>query len=231
MSEENKINVMSGELDKIGMSADETAGYVPYTGATTNIDIGANSFEMDVNEVITIGANTITNDGTDFIMNDSLDVGGAGQSIIGSGLVVNDNGGGGAVDDFRVESDSQTSALLLDASANTFGIAVATTITALLTTTAGKICNTTRTTSTPYAVLATDEVILVDTDGGAITVNLPAGVDGTHYKIVNCGSSGNAVTLDPNGTEELFNGGAGVATTLYDGEIADINYETTEGWF
>lgn len=101
----------------------------------------------------------------------------------------------------------------------------------LLNTTGGRICNTTRVTSSPYAVLATDEVILVDTDGGAITVNLPAGVDGTHYKVINCGSSGNNVTLDPNGTEELFNAGAGVATTLYDGEIADIHYETTEGWF
>lgn len=100
-----------------------------------------------------------------------------------------------------------------------------------LATQAGRICNTTRVTASPYAVLATDEVIVVDTDGGAITVNLPAGVDGTHYKIVNVGSAGNAVTVDPNGTEQLYGGGAGVAFTLYDGENIDIHYESTEGWW
>lgn len=101
----------------------------------------------------------------------------------------------------------------------------------LLVTTAGKVENTTRVTSGPYTVLATDEVIYCDTDGGAFTANLPAGVEGTHYKLINCGSSGNALTVDPNGTEQLFGNGAGVATTLLDGDVIDINYNATEGWW
>ena len=41
-----------------------------------------------------------------------------GQSTIASGLVVNDDGGATATDDFRVETTSQTSAFEVDASAN-----------------------------------------------------------------------------------------------------------------
>jgi len=74
-------------------------------------------------------------------------------------------------------------------------------------------------------------VVLCDTDGGAFEVDLPAGVDGTHYKIINCGSSGNDLTVDPNGTEQLYGAGAGVASTLADGEVIDIHYNDTEGWW
>lgn len=90
---------------------------------------------------------------------------------------------------------------------------------------------TTRVTASPYAVLSTDEIIYVDTDGGAITVNLPAGVDGKHYKVINCGSSGNDITLDPNGAEQIYGSGAGVALTLFDGEVVDLHFETTENWW
>ncbi len=83
----------------------------------------------------------------------------------------------------------------------------------------------------PYTVLSTDTIIFCDTDGGAITANLPAGVDGTFYKLINCGSGGYDLTVDPNGTEELFNAGAGVASTVADGEVIDIHYNSTEGWF
>ena len=102
-----------------------------------------------------------------------------------------------------------------------------------LTTTAGRIVNTTRliNTDSPYAVLSTDHVIFCDTDAGAITANLPAGVEGTHYKLINCGASGNDLTVDPNGTEQLYGAGAGVAATLADGEVIDIHYNATEGWF
>ena len=34
-------------------------------------------------------------------------------------------------------------------------------------------------------------------DGGAIEIDLPAGVEGTHYKLINCGSSGNDLTVNP----------------------------------
>jgi hypothetical protein len=80
----------------------------------------------------------------------------------------------------------------------------------------------------PYTALATDEVLFADTDGGAITVNLPAGVAGTHYKIINCGTSGNAVTVDGNGAEKVY---GALTQTLSDGDVIDLHYETTEGWW
>lgn len=89
--------------------------------------------------------------------------------------------------------------------------------------------NTVRVTSTPYNILDDDFLIAVDTDGGDVTVNLPAGTSGqSHYKIINCGSSGNDVTVNPNGAEKLFGDSS---LTLYDGEVADIHFEATEGWW
>ena len=102
------------------------------------------------------------------------------------------------------------------------------TVTGTWTFSGGSIGNTTRVTTT-YTVLATDEVIFCDTDDAAFTVTLPAGVEGTHYKIINCGS--NTLTVDPNGTEELYGEGAGVAITLVAEEVIDIHFNTTEGWF
>ena len=98
---------------------------------------------------------------------------------------------------------------------------------------AGGARTTTRVISTdsPYTVLATDEIILADTDTTAITINLPAGTAGRHLKIVNVGSSGNDVTIDPNGTEELYGSGAGTAFTLIDAEVINIDYDVTEGWW
>lgn len=90
---------------------------------------------------------------------------------------------------------------------------------------------TTRITVGPYTPLATDYVIFCNTDGGAITVNLPPGIQGTHLKLINCGSSGNELTVDPNGIEQLYGGGAGVAVTLIDVEIIDIHYDAIEGWY
>jgi hypothetical protein len=96
-------------------------------------------------------------------------------------------------------------------------------------TSAGRIVNTTRVTSTPYTILATDHNIFIDTDLAAITANLPAGVDGTYYRIINVGSSGNAVTIAPNGSEKID--GANSSITITDGNIRILVYETTEGWW
>ena len=83
--------------------------------------------------------------------------------------------------------------------------------------------------ASPYTLLASDHVLFVDTDGGAVTVNLPAGVLDTEHRVVNVGTSANNVTLTPNGAELLY----GVAGTfaITDGLEARIGYETTEGWF
>ncbi len=83
----------------------------------------------------------------------------------------------------------------------------------------------------PYTVLLTDHVIFADTDGGAITINLFAGYDSAHVKVVNVGSSANDVTVDPDGTEQLYGAGAGVASTLADGENIDIHFNTNQGWW
>ena len=93
----------------------------------------------------------------------------------------------------------------------------------------GRRKNITRVTTTPYDVLASDEIIMIDTDLIPIVANLPAGSEGQTHKIINCGTTGNNVTINPNGLELLnaING----PETLYDAESLDISYDTAEGWF
>jgi len=94
-----------------------------------------------------------------------------------------------------------------------------------LTTTKGRVQATTRITTT-YTILATDEIIYCDTDSGAFTVTLPTGIDGTHYRILNIGTSGNNVTLAS--SEKIY--GSTSNETIMDLENFDLNFETTEGW-
>jgi len=84
-------------------------------------------------------------------------------------------------------------------------------------------------TDSPYTVLATDDGIFCDTDGGAITVLLPVGITGTAYSVINTGSAGNAVTLTPNGAQEI--NGAAASQTITDGNSATVKFETTEHWW
>lgn len=92
---------------------------------------------------------------------------------------------------------------------------------------------TTRITSadSPYTVLNSDEIIFADTDGGAIAINLLAGVEGKYLKIINVGTSGNNAVVDPNGTEQLFSGGAGISFGLIDSEIIAVHFNSVEGWW
>ena len=84
----------------------------------------------------------------------------------------------------------------------------------------------------PYTILPTDDVLFCDTSSDAITVNLPAGTGGQHFVIKNAGTSGNDVTVDPNGTEELYGAGAGIAHVMIDGENIDIHYSSgLTGWW
>lgn len=71
--------------------------------------------------------------------------------------------------------------------------------------------------------------VFCDTDGGAITITLPAGSAGRVYRIINCGSSGNDVTVTPDGSELLT--GANASRTLSDKSVIILTYETTEGWW
>jgi hypothetical protein len=97
------------------------------------------------------------------------------------------------------------------------------------TTYGGRIITTTRVTSTPWPVLATDDQIYADTDSGDITINLPPGTDGQRFRIINCGSSGYSAIVVPSGAELL--NGVNLSETLSDGESLEITYETTEGWW
>ncbi len=85
-----------------------------------------------------------------------------------------------------------------------------------------------RVTTTPYNVGAGIRNIVADTDGTAITVNLPAGVAGRVLRIVNVGTSANDVTIDGDGAETV----RGAATRALPSEdIIIIKYEPTEGWW
>ena len=84
----------------------------------------------------------------------------------------------------------------------------------------------------PYTILPTDDVLFCNTSSGAITVNLPAGTGGQHFVIKNAGTSGNDVTVDPDGTEELYGAEAGIAHVMIDGENIDIHYSFgLGGWW
>ena len=93
----------------------------------------------------------------------------------------------------------------------------------------GRRKNITRVATTPYDILASDEIVMIDTDLVPIVTNLPAGAEGQTHKIINCGTTGNNVTINPNGLDLLnaING----PETLYNAESLDISYDPTEGWF
>ena len=81
-----------------------------------------------------------------------------------------------------------------------------------------------RVSTATYTVLFTDSVIFFDTDSTAITVTLPAGSADYDYTFKNVGSSGNNITLVPNGIEIVED------ATIYDGESFHLRFDPTEGW-
>ncbi len=93
--------------------------------------------------------------------------------------------------------------------------------------TVGRVIATTRATTT-YTILVTDHAVFCDTDGGAFTATLPAGVDGQEFKISNTGTSSNNLTVAPNGSELLI--GVNSNFILADGESLNLVFESTEGW-
>lgn len=96
-----------------------------------------------------------------------------------------------------------------------------------LETSSGRIVNVTRITGNT-TLNATHHNVFADTDGGDITVTLPAGVNGTYYRIVNTGTSGNEVSIEPDGAEDLL--GENLAFAIEDQESLIIVFETTEHW-
>jgi len=95
---------------------------------------------------------------------------------------------------------------------------------------ASRAKSTTRITASdsPYTTTPTLDVLLCDTDGGAITGKLQAGSDGRHLRIVNCGDSGNDVTIVSDAAEAVR---GDTRQTLADGEILILVFEPTEAWW
>jgi hypothetical protein len=81
----------------------------------------------------------------------------------------------------------------------------------------------------PYDILNENDVLYCDSDAGPINVNMPAGINGKQYRIINTGSSGNDVTITPDGSELLA--GSNSSDTISDGSVVVLVYETTEGWW
>ena len=97
-----------------------------------------------------------------------------------------------------------------------------------LTTGSGRIKNTTRYTTT-QTIPVTDEVVFGNTDSAGWTATLPAGAEGQTLRIINSGSSGNNLTVAPNGAEHLY--GVNSNFVLADGESIEITYNATDGWY
>ena len=86
-------------------------------------------------------------------------------------------------------------------------------------------------------LLSTDRVLIVDTTGGAITVNLPAAssvpINAYRVKLI---AGANNVTLDANGTESIYTTGAvgtlawNTAGTSYTIVPCLITAPSTWGW-
>jgi len=93
----------------------------------------------------------------------------------------------------------------------------------------GGIVNGTTRVTTTYTILDTDEIIFANTDSAAYTATLPAGTQGRTFKVINSGSSGNDLTLAPDGSEDLI--GDNTNFTLTDGESLEITYDATDGWY
>ena len=78
-------------------------------------------------------------------------------------------------------------------------------------------------------ILVTDSVIFCNTDSAGFTATLPAGVSGQTFKVINSGSSGNLLTVAPNGSEHLL--GVNSNFSLFDAETLDLTYDSTDGWY
>jgi len=92
----------------------------------------------------------------------------------------------------------------------------------------GEIANISRYTANQTLVVANHQVDC-NTDGGGFTITLPAGIKGTEYLIGNTGTSGNNLTITPDGAELLL--GVNDSFVLADDEVLRIVYEPKEGWF
>ena len=186
-----------------------TDNQIPYVNAA------GNDFDYSANLTFVHATSTLTVDG-DITATGTLTStdGTTGQSLITSGLIVNNDNGSTSTDDFRAATTSVSTAFVVDASADTVN------------TNTGRIVKTNRLTSNT-ALTAQYDQVFCNTDGGIFIVTLPAGVNGTRYRIINTGS--NNLTITPAEGESLL--GSASSFTLATDEALTIVYESTEGWY
>ena len=89
---------------------------------------------------------------------------------------------------------------------------------------------------TPYSAVATDYIIGCDTNGGVLEIDLPAASTAGEGRVLvikdeggNAGS--NNITIDPNGTEQIDNGGSGTPVTISANYVSISLYSDGSNWF
>jgi hypothetical protein len=94
-----------------------------------------------------------------------------------------------------------------------------------------EIIVTTRITTTATLTVVANKInnYFCNTDSAGYTVTLPAGTADDYARVINSGSSGNTLTLAPDGAEHLI--GVNSNFTLADGEILTICFNSTDGWY
>jgi len=178
-----------------GSTLDSTYVNVSGDTMTGNLTITPDSDDTDVLSVN-------QSDGTDVFDVDTTNrkikvtSGTSGQSTIDAGLVVNKESGSDAINDFQVNSDTET-AIKVDASEDSLAIGVKTTFEKSLT-------HALATKTSDYTVTDDDEYILADGSSNTVTITLPtaSGITGRVYTI-KCIDDTNTVTIDGDGSETI----------------------------
>ena len=100
-----------------------------------------------------------------------------------------------------------------------------------LLTTAGRQIGTVVTSSTPYAILVTDDFVGINATGGNKVANLPAAVTGRRLTVMNVALAAvvNTVSVTPNGAETI--NGIAAATLLTGTQSVTLVGLTGTGWF
>lgn len=78
-----------------------------------------------------------------------------------------------------------------------------------------------------YLLSANDQIIFCNTDLGNIQIILPEGANGTDYRVINAGTSGNTVEIVSEIGESIF---SELSQVLYDKEVLDVVFNEFEGW-
>lgn len=120
--------------------------------------------------------------------------------IVNNGFTANENGGNF---DCRFEGDTDVNLLFTKASTDMVGISTSSPTSKFYVNGSFGLALVAKTST--YTATSADYTIKNDATSGAITINLPtaSGISGRIYTIKKVDSSGNAVTVDPNGSETI----------------------------